>query len=160
MSGNVWKRLLGSSMVDMGILSNNMKMLHAILDHDHMQWHPPFIRLRHHTNLTDHVTELDLISDFDLVFKFRQVSIKHLQRVRLANRGHLLLWIPGPVPLAVILMLRPVSPELVMFPEFWTSRRTLFCFKARNTWRISKGLVLTIEHMQVSKGTRPGVRMS
>ena len=39
-----------------------------------------------------------------------------LQRVRLANRGRLLLRTPGPVPFGTctVLMLRPFDPELVM----------------------------------------------
>ena len=41
------------------------------------------------------ITELDLSTDFDLVTNFRD---RALQRVRLANRGRLLLQTPGPVP--------------------------------------------------------------
>ena len=47
----------------------------------------------------DLVTELDLITVFDVITQIREVSIEHLQRVRLANRGRLLLRTPGPVPL-------------------------------------------------------------
>ena len=42
----------------------------------------------------DIITELDLITVFDVVTLFREVSIGHLQRMRLANRGCLLLWTP------------------------------------------------------------------
>ena len=47
----------------------------------------------------DIVAELDLITVFDVITLFREVSIGHLQRVRLANRGRLLLRRPDPVPL-------------------------------------------------------------
>ena len=43
------------------------------------------------------VTELDLIIDFDHITKLREVSIEHLQLVRLANRGCFLLRTPGPL---------------------------------------------------------------
>ena len=48
----------------------------------------------------DLVTELDLIAVFDYVTLFREVSLGHLQRVRLANSGrlHVLLRTPSPVP--------------------------------------------------------------
>ena len=45
----------------------------------------------------DLVTELDLIMDFDLIVKLQEISIEHLQRVQLANRGRLLLKTTGPV---------------------------------------------------------------
>ena len=52
MSRNVWNRRQGSSMVGMGILPSNMRspsrMLHDILDDDHIQWHTPLIG--HYTN--------------------------------------------------------------------------------------------------------------
>ena len=48
MSGNVWNRPSGSSMVGMGISSNIMKSpspkCYDILGHNHIQWHPPLIR--------------------------------------------------------------------------------------------------------------------
>ena len=39
-----------------------------------------------------------LLPTFDHITRFKEVSIEHLQRVRLGNRGRLLLWTPGPVP--------------------------------------------------------------
>ena len=81
------------------------------------------------------VTDLDIITEFDRywsghyyrVWPFTllcEVSIEHLQLIQYANRGRLLLRTPGPVPLsglACVLMLRPISPELVLFPDFWVS---------------------------------------
>ena len=70
------------------------QMLHDILGHDHIQWHPQLIR--HYTNLrTYNRTELYFNTDFDLITEFWKFT---LQRVRLANRGRLLLRTPGPVP--------------------------------------------------------------
>ena len=46
----------------------------------------------------DLVTELDLITVFDVITLFREVSIGHMQQVRQANRGRLLLQASGPVP--------------------------------------------------------------
>ena len=66
------------------------RMLHDILDDDHIQWHPP---------LLGHYTNLDLITEFDLLTLLCNVSIEHMQRVRHANRGRLLLRTPGPVPI-------------------------------------------------------------
>ena len=48
----------------------------------------------------------------------REVAIEHLQRVRHANRRRLLLRTPGPGPLRNSQVLRPISPELVLFPDF------------------------------------------
>ena len=45
----------------------------------------------------DLVTELDRVTIFDIITLFREVAIRHLQRVQLANRGRLLLRTPGPV---------------------------------------------------------------
>ena len=42
-------------------------------------------------------TECGLITDFDVITLFGKVSTEHVQRVRLANRGRLLLWTPSPV---------------------------------------------------------------
>ena len=57
--------------------------------------------IRHWSDISlnrDLVTELDLFTVFDVITLFREVSIGHLQRVLLADRGHLLLRTPGPVP--------------------------------------------------------------
>ena len=49
------------------------------------------------TQICELITELDCITDFDLITNFGGFH-RTLQRVRLANRGRLLLWTPGPVP--------------------------------------------------------------
>ena len=66
------------------------------------------------------LAELDLIADIDLITKIRDVSVEYLQRMRLqptedANSSkHLVLSHLG---LAFVPMLRPVSPELLIFPD-------------------------------------------
>ena len=61
------------------------------------------------TPICELISELDFITDFG---GFHRT----LQRVRLANRGRLLLRTPGPVPFGTrfVLMLRPFFPKLVM----------------------------------------------
>ena len=72
------------------------RMLHDILDDDHIQWHPQLIG--HYTNFWPLLRSRPYyrIWLFTLMCK---VSIEHMQRVRHAKRGRLLLRTPGPVPL-------------------------------------------------------------
>ena len=71
------------------------QMLHDILGHDHIQWHPQLIghytdfRTNYRTGLYYRI--LTLLPNFG---GFQRT----LQRVRLANRGRLLLRTLGPVP--------------------------------------------------------------
>ena len=99
MSGNVWNRPSGSSMVDMGISSNIMKspspkcymtFWDMVIYSDTLHWSDI-------SPNRDLITELDLITVFDAITLFREVSIGHLQRMRLANRGCLHLRPRGPV---------------------------------------------------------------
>ena len=72
------------------------QMLHDILGHDHIQWHPQLIR--RYTNLrTYYRTGLFKIPILTLLPNFWGFH-RTLQRVRLANSGRLLLRTPGPVP--------------------------------------------------------------
>ena len=107
--GNVWNRLSGISMFDMETSSNMMKfpslMLHGILWHDHIQWHPPL--LRHFTKSSPYY-RTRIYTDFGLVTKFQEASIDRLQRVRLTNRGWLQLVLSN-LRLAFVLILRPIS---------------------------------------------------
>ena len=65
------------------------RMLHDILEDDHIQWVTPSIDETLHQFFT--FTDLDLITEFDFL-QLCGVSIEYLQRVRPANRGRL---IPG-----------------------------------------------------------------
>ena len=71
------------------------QMLHDILGHDHIQWHTQLIR--HYTNLRTYYLTGTLLSILNLLPNFGGFQ-RTLQRVRLANRGCLLLRTPGPVP--------------------------------------------------------------
>ena len=57
-----------------------------------------------------------VVSPWFKIYKFEMCVHRILQRVRLANRGRLLLRTPGPVHLglAFVLMLRPFFPEFVV----------------------------------------------
>ena len=79
MSGNVWNRPSGSLIVYMGIPSNIMKYFSPkcnmifwdiTIYSDTLNWSDitPMCKL---------ITELDLIADFDLITKFREVSREH-----------------------------------------------------------------------------------
>ena len=70
------------------------QMLHDILGHDHIQWHPQLIR--HYTNLRTYYRTC-LYNRFWLLLPNFGGCHRTLQRVRLANRGRLLLRTPGPV---------------------------------------------------------------
>ena len=86
--------ILPQDMVDMGISTKTL-------------WSPPLLNVTWHSWTSsidsdislnrDLVTKLDLITVFDVTTVFREVSIGHLHRVSLANRGRLLLRTPGPV---------------------------------------------------------------
>ena len=100
MSRNVWNRPSGSFMVAMGISSNIMKspcikcymtFWDMIIYSDTLHWWGISLN-------RDLVTELDLITVFDVITLIQKVSIRHLQRVWLANRRCFLLRTPGPVP--------------------------------------------------------------
>ena len=133
MSGNVLNRPSGSSMVDMGISSNiikssapkwNMIFWDMIIFTDTLHWSDISLN-------RDLVTELDLINVFDGITLFREVSIGHLQRVRLVNRRRLLLRTPAPVPFGTCICsnVRLFFLKLVVSPDlfkFRTSLGTLF----------------------------------
>ena len=68
-------------------------MLHDILRHDHIQWHPQWIRHKF-ANLLPNWTLSSILTLLPNFGGFQRT----LQRVRLANRGRLLVRTPGPVP--------------------------------------------------------------
>ena len=70
------------------------QMLHDIWGHDHIQWHPQLIR--HCTNFRTYY-RTGLLPILTLLPNFGGFH-RTLQRVRLANKGRLLLWTPGLVP--------------------------------------------------------------
>ena len=71
------------------------QILHDILGHGHLQWHPQLIR--HYTNLWTYYRT----GPYYRFWPYYHISggfRRTLQRVRLANRGRLLLRTSGPVP--------------------------------------------------------------
>ena len=132
MSWNVWNRPSGSFMVDMGISSNIMKSPSPkcyMTFWDMIIYNDTTLNWSDITPICELITELvqDIITDFALLPIFGGFHWT-LQRVRLANRGRLLLRTPGPVPF--VLMLRPLFPELVMSTDLLSFEHPsvlLFC---------------------------------
>ena len=135
MSGNVWNRPSGSFMVDMRISSNIMKspspkfymtFCDMFIYSDTLNW-------SNITPIFEPTTELDLINNFDLITKFREVSIEHCNGCGwpaedACSSGHLVLSNFG---LAFVLMLRPFFPKLVMSTDLLSFEHPsvlLFCF--------------------------------
>ena len=95
-------------------------MLHDILDDDHIQWHPPLIR--HYTNFWPLlIWTLLPKSNFYLIVQgfyrtfatgvaCQQRTLTHSDTWSCPCLGH-----------ACVLMSRPISPEIVLFPDFWVS---------------------------------------
>ena len=124
MSRIVWNRLVGCSMVGTGIIPNNMRspsrMLHDILDDDHIQWHPPLIG--HYTNfwplliltLLPNLTFYLIVQTFHRTYAtgaaYQQRTLTPLDTCSCPTLG-----------LACVLMSRPISPELVLSPDFLIS---------------------------------------
>ena len=89
----------GSFMVDMGISSNIMKspFPKCYMTFWDMTMYNDTLNWSDITPICEVITELDFITDLTLLPNFGGFS-RTLQRVRLANRGRLLLRTPGPVP--------------------------------------------------------------
>ena len=80
------------------------------------------------TPICDLVTKLDVISEFDHTFKFWEVSIYHLRRMRLANRGRLFLRTPGPVPFGTIFSDVETILSWTYCVWLWISNIPRYCF--------------------------------
>ena len=110
------------------------RMLHDILDYDHIQWQPPLIR--HYTNfwplliwtLLPNLTFYLIVRGFHRTFATgaacQQRTLTPLDT-----------WSCPTLGLACVLMSRPISPELVLFRtlEFRTSLGTSLLL-ANNIW--------------------------
>ena len=106
------------------------QILHDILGHDHIQWHPQLIR--HYTNLRTYYRTW-LYNRFWPFYQILEVSIEHCNgcgkltedayssgRLGLSHLG-----------LAFVLMLTPFFPELVMSTDLLSFEHPsvlLFCF--------------------------------
>ena len=112
--------LLKSSLRKFYIRNIISRILHDILEDDHIQWHPPLIR--HYSNF-DPFTELALITEFDFLSNSEGFPSNICNRCGMPTEDtysfrHLVLSHFG---LACVLMLRQMSPELVLFPDIWVS---------------------------------------
>ena len=86
-----------------------------------MRWNPKLIRVYTNSWPCYQTRSYYRLSHFTK-FRDSEVSIVHLQLAQHANRDRLLLRKPDPVPFLTciyiyVLILRPVSPELVLFPD-------------------------------------------
>ena len=104
------------------------QMLHDILDEDHLQWHPPLIR--HYTNCWPHYWSGAIYqTDYYLIARgcHRTFAAGAACQHRTLTPPDT--WSCPTSELAGVLMLRPISPELVLFPDFWVSNiPPYFCF--------------------------------
>ena len=95
-------------------------MLHDILDDDHIQWHPTLIG--HYTNFWPLLiwTLLPNLTFYLIVQGFHRTYATGAacQQRTLAPPDT---WSCPTFGLACVLMSRPISPELVLSPDFWNS---------------------------------------
>ena len=89
------------------------RVLRDILDDDHIQWHPPLINPLIWT-LLPNLTFCLIARGFHRTFATGAAC----QQRTLTPSGT---WSCPTMGLASVLMLRPISPELVWFPDFWVS---------------------------------------
>ena len=96
------------------------RMLHDILDDDHIQWHPPLIG--HCTNFWPLLiwTLLPNLTFYLIVQGFHRTYATGAacQQRTLTPPDT---WSCPTLGLACVLMSRPISPELVLSPDFWIS---------------------------------------
>ena len=145
MSWNIWNRPSGSFMVDMGISSNIMKYpfpkcYMTFWDMTMYVMTPSIDQALHQfAHLLPNWTLLPILTLLPNFGGFHRT----LKRVRLANRGHLLLRTPGPVPFGTCICSKQ-------------KRSTEGCskFKSPETRQVQERLVSTLEHMQVPKWDR------
>ena len=95
------------------------RMLHDILDDDHIQWHPTLIG--HYTNFWPLLiwTLLPNLTFYLIVQGFHRTYATGAacqQRTLTPDT-----WFCPTLGLACVLMSRPISPELVLSPDFWIS---------------------------------------
>ena len=96
------------------------RMLHDILDDDHIQWHPPLIG--HYTDFWHLLiwTSLPNLTFYLIVQGFHGTYATGAA----CQQGTLTppdTWSCPTLGLACVLMSRPISPELVLSPDFWNS---------------------------------------
>ena len=108
------------------------RMLHDILDDDHIQWHPPLIG--HYNNFWSlRIWTLLPNLNFNLIMRgfHRTFATGATCQQRTLTPPDT--WSCPTLGIACVLMSRLISPELVLFPDFWVSniRRRYFSFALR-----------------------------
>ena len=118
------------------------QMLHDILEDDHIQWHPRL--MRHYTNLDFLLiwTSLPNLTFYLILWGFHRTFATGAA-CQQRTLTHPYTWSCLTLGLASVLMLRPISPELVLFPDFpILSILWYFCFASRlKLWYHAKDLV-------------------
>ena len=105
------------------------RMLHNILDDDHLQWHPSLIR--HFTNFLTLLLIWTLLSNLTFYLFARGFHRTFATGAAYQQRTLTLpdTWSCPTLGLASVLMLIPISPKLVLSPDFWVSNiPRYFCF--------------------------------
>ena len=109
------------------------RMLHDILDDDHIQWHPPLIG--HYTifwplliwTLLPNLTFYLIVQGFHRTYATGAAC----QQRTLTPPDT---WSCPTLGLACVLMSRPISPELVLSPDFWISNTPRYFSFAFLSW--------------------------
>ena len=108
------------------------RMLHGILDNDHIQWHHPLIG--HYTKFWPLLiwTLLPNLTFYLIVQGVHRTyaTVAACQQRTLAPPNT---WSFPTLGLACVLMLRPISPEVVFFSDFWISNIYQY-FSFATTW--------------------------
>ena len=122
------------------------RVLLYILDDDHIQWHPPLIR--HYTNFDPLLiwTLLTNLTFYIIVQGFHRTyatGAAYQQRTLTPPDT----WSCPTFGLACVLMSRPISPELVLSPDFWISNiHRYFSFALKHR---------TVSYFEVDLGDSP-----
>ena len=114
------------------------RMLHDILDDDHLHWHPPLIR-----QFLTLLLILTLLPNFTFYLIARGFHRTFAMGAACQQRTLTPpdTWSCPTLGLANVLMLRLMSPELVLFPDFWVSNIPRYFFFAWSILGFQTGLV-------------------
>ena len=127
------------------------RMLHDILDDDHIQWRPPLIG--HYTDFWPLLiwTFLPNLTFYQIVQGFHRTyatGAAYQQRTLTPPDT----WSCPTLGLACVLMSRPISPELVLSPDFWISnipRYFSFALSTANGTIMQSPVVLEMKRKRV-----------